>query len=64
MFQLKRLNPVIQNEWKKDRERGPVYSQRVEEMRLVKERFRYMPSEEQLKWINTINGVVEKESSP
>jgi len=64
MFQLKRLNPVIQNEWKKDRERGPVYSQRVAEMRFVKERFKFMSSEEQLKWINTINGVVEKESSP
>jgi HEAT repeat protein len=64
MFQLKRLNPVIQNEWKKDRERGPVYSQRVEEMRLIKLRFHSMTSEEQLKWINTINEVVEKESSP
>lgn len=64
MFQLKRLNPVIQNEWKKDRERGPVYSQHVEEMRWVKQRFRSMTSEEQLNWINTINGFVEKESSP
>jgi len=35
LYELKKLNPVIQSQWKKDRERGPVFSQRVDEMRLV-----------------------------
>lgn len=64
MFHLKRLNPVIQNDWKKDREKGPVFSQRVDEMRLVRQRFKDMTSDEQVKWINTINGIAEKETSP
>lgn len=64
LYELKKLNPVIQSQWKKDRERGPVFSQRVDEMRLVGRQFPTMPSEEQVKWVNTISSVVQTETSP
>jgi hypothetical protein len=64
MFQLKRLNPVIQNQWKKDRERGPVFSQRVDEMRFLKSRIQTMPPNEQAKWIATVNSILQQETSP
>ncbi len=64
LYELKKLNPVIQSQWKKDRERGPVFSQRVDEMRLVGRQFPTMPVEEQAKWVNTISSVVQTETSP
>ena len=63
LYELKKLNPVIQSQWKKDRERGPVFSQRVDEMRLVGRQFPMMPPEEQAKWVNTISSVVQTETS-
>ena len=64
LYELKRLNPVVQKQWKQDRERGPVYSQRVDELRLVGRRLPKMQPDEQAKWINTISTVVETETSP
>ena len=63
LFELKKWNPVIQSQWKKDRERGPVYSQRVDEMRLVKAQLSSMADAEQEKWVGTIASVVDKETS-
>jgi hypothetical protein len=64
MFELKKLNPVIQSQWKKDRERGPVYSQRVGEMRLLQARLPSMPEAEQAKWTETLSSVAKTETSP
>lgn len=64
LYELKRLNPVVQKQWKQDRERGPVYSQRVDELRLVGRQLPRMQPDEQSKWINTISTVVETETSP
>ena len=64
LYELKKLNPVIQSQWKKDRERGPVFSQRMDEMRLLGRRFPSMPLEEQTKWVGTISSVVQTETSP
>ncbi len=64
LFELKKWNPVIQSQWKKDRERGPVFSQRVDEMRLVARQFPTMPPDEQAKWVSVISSVVQTETSP
>jgi hypothetical protein len=64
LYELKRLNPIIQNQWKLDRERGPVYSQRVEKMRLDGRRLPRMQPDAQAELINTISTVVETETSP
>jgi len=64
LFELKKLNPVIQSQWRKDRERGPVYSQRVNEMRLVGSSFKSMSEQEKAKWINTVSSIAQTETSP
>ena len=63
LFELKKLNPVIQSQWKADRERGPVFSQRVDEMRLLKTQLPRMTSDEQSKWVSDLTTIVEKETS-
>ena len=63
LYELKKLNPFIRSQWQKDRERGPVFSQRVDEMRLLGRRFPSMPPEEQTKWVSTISSVVQTETS-
>jgi hypothetical protein len=64
LFHLKKLNPIIQREWKEDRERGPVYSQRLNEFRLLKTTIKRMPQSEQQDWVNKVNAIVAKETSP
>ena len=64
LYELKKLNPVIQRQWKQDRERGPVYSQRVDEMRLLARQLPSMQPDEQTKWVNTISTIVQTETSP
>jgi HEAT repeat protein len=63
LFHLKKLNPVIQSQWKKDRELGVVFSQRVEEMQLVKKRFPTMRDDEQAKWVKIIADTIADETS-
>jgi hypothetical protein len=63
-FELKKLNPIIQQQWKEDRQRGPVFSQRVEELHLLRAQFRRMPEAEQSQWISTVSSVLETETSP
>jgi hypothetical protein len=64
MFELKKLNPVIQNQWKKDRERGIVYSQRVETMRLLQVQLKSMPEQEQAQWVDRLSSTAKTETSP
>ena len=64
LYELKKYNPVIQSQWRQDRERGPVFSQRVDEMRLVARQLPSMPPDEQTKWVNTISSIVQTETSP
>lgn len=62
-FELKKLNPIIQNQWKEDRKRGDVFSQRVKEFGLVRSQFKKMSDADQAKWVSTISAVVKKETS-
>lgn len=64
LFHLKKLNPIIQQQWKEDRERGPVYSQRLSEFRLLKSKIKSMPEDDQLKWVATISSILADETSP
>jgi len=63
-FQLKKINPYIQRQWKKDREKTVVFSQRVEEMRLLRRQIRTMPEEDQAYWIGKLGEIVNTETSP
>jgi hypothetical protein len=63
-FHLKKLNPYIQNQWREDREKVVVPSQRVEEIRLLKKQIASMSSDEQTKWIANLDSILKDESSP
>jgi HEAT repeats len=62
-FELKKLNPIIQNQWKEDRKRGDVFSQRVKEFGLVRSQIKKMSDDEQSHLVSVINSVVQKETS-
>lgn len=63
-FQMKKLNPYIQSQWKKDREKTVVYSQRVDELRRLRSQIARMPSEEQARWVTTVSKIAKEETSP
>lgn len=63
-FQMKKLNPYIQSQWREDREKAVVYSQRVEEIRLLRSQIARMSSEEQAKWIQSLSNMLREETSP
>lgn len=64
MFHLKKLSPWHQREWRKDRNLGPTYSQRLEELALLKGRMASMSSEERDKWANVLEAIAIKDTSP
>ena len=64
LYELKKLNPVIQSQWKKDQERGPTYYQRMEELDLVAKQIATMEPSEQARWINTIGQIAQTDTSP
>jgi len=64
LYELKKLNPVIQSQWKKDQERGPTYYQRIDEMDLVSRQLPTMSPEERTRWINTISQIAQTDTSP
>ena len=61
---MKKLNPYIQSQWRKDREKAVVYSQRVDEMRLLRRQIVSMPTEEQSYWITQLSNILKNETSP
>ena len=64
LYELKKLNPIIQQQWREDRERGPGYFQRVDEMRLLASQFPSMEPQERAKWINFLSTLAPTETSP
>jgi hypothetical protein len=63
-YELKKLNPVIQDQWKKDRARRPVYHQRVEEFQLLRTAIAKYPVEEQRRYIELLANTAKVETSP
>lgn len=63
-FQLKKLNPYIQNQWKADREKVVVFSERIEELRLLRDQIANMSNEEQTQWISKLSDIVKNDTSP
>jgi HEAT repeat protein len=61
---MKKLNPYIQSQWRKDREKAVVYSQRVDEMRLLRNQIGRMQPEEQDRWVSKIAEIISSETSP
>ena len=64
MFQLKKLSPWHQREWRRDRELGPTYSQRLDELELLKSRMASMSAQDKQKWAPLLERIVTSDTSP
>lgn len=64
LFQLKKLSPWHQREWQRDRELGPTYSQRLDELQLLKSRMASMPEAEKQNWGRLLEKIVTSDTSP
>ena len=64
MFALKRANPYFRSQWKADAEKGIVFRERQEEIRLVRSQIDSMTSDEQAHWAVELAKVYDYETSP
>jgi hypothetical protein len=62
-FHLKKLNPVIVNQWKQDAARGPVYADRIDEFDSLRSQIATYPPEERNKYISTVSQVATSDTS-
>ncbi len=63
MYQLKRANPYFQSQWKKDRELGPIFEDRLAELELLRQQLATMPTEQQAAWVEQLSGIIQKDPS-
>lgn len=64
LFQMKKLSPWHQHQWRKDRELGPTFSQRLQELQLLKSQVRSMPADQQEQWATLLEKMIREEKSP
>ncbi|MCC6510684.1 MAG: HEAT repeat domain-containing protein [Pirellulaceae bacterium] len=64
MFHMKKLSPWHQRDWRRDRELGPTYSQRLGELALLKSRIASYSPDEQQRWAGQLENIVTKDTSP
>jgi hypothetical protein len=64
LYGLKKMNPVITKQWKTDEELGPTYVQRLEEIQRLRSQIRSMTTEEQTRWLESIEQLVGNDPSP
>ncbi len=62
-YQLKRANPYFQSQWKKDRELGPTFNDRLTELELLKSQIADMPAGEQEQWAQQLSNLIQKDPS-
>jgi HEAT repeat protein len=64
-YELKKLNPVIREQWKKDRERGiPLFHDRLDDYRALQASIRNYTDEEKARYVQLLNDTAKTETSP
>ncbi len=63
LYAMKRINPYYTSQWKKDREHGPTYDDRKNELLYVKDRLPHMPPAEQAEWAERLAVLAQKDVS-
>lgn len=63
-FHLKKINPYIQEQWQADREKVIVFSERIDELRLLRTQIASMSPQEQTEWISKLDEILQSETSP
>ncbi len=64
MYGLKKLNPYYQRQWAEDRKLGPVFDDRLNEIKSLASRMRSLSEEEQKKWLNDLDQLIQYDPSP
>ncbi len=64
LFHMKKLSPWHQREWRRDRELGPTFSQRLDELALLDSRLAGYSPDEQQQWAAHLENIVTKDTSP
>lgn len=59
LYNLKRINPYYTSQWKADREHGPTFEDRYDELLYVEKRLPALDTAEQLEWANRLAAVVK-----
>lgn len=62
-YHMKKANPYFQSQWKKDRELGPIFVDRLEELELLKGQLATMSAGEQEQWAAHLAAIVQKDPS-
>lgn len=63
LYALKRVNPYYTAQWKKDREHGPTFEDRYDELIFVKSRLPMMEPAEQAEWSTRLASIVQNDVS-
>lgn len=63
-YAMKQINPYYRKEWQKDRELGPTYAQRIEELELLESRLADYAPDDQLRWSMQLERIIESDPSP
>lgn len=64
-YELKKLNPVIRDQWRKDRERGvPLFHDRIEDYRALQTSIGNYPEEEKARYVRVLTETTSTETSP
>ncbi len=63
-FHLRKLNPMVQQEWAKDREKSIVFSQRQQTAAQLRSQIATMSDAEQQRWVEVIDKMAAEETSP
>lgn len=64
LHKMKSINPYYRNEWEKDRRLGTTFTERVDEITLLKSRLPSMEPTEQAKWADLLEKLVKSDPSP
>ncbi len=62
-YHMKKANPYYQSQWKKDRELGPIFADRLKELELLNSQLAIMPPGEQEQWAAQLSAIVQKDPS-
>ena len=63
-YMAKRMNPYFQAQWKEDRELGPTFEDRLEELELLEAQIAAMSPEAQQQWATRLDELIREEASP
>lgn len=62
-YQMKKMNPYFQSQWKKDRELGPTFTDRLAELDLLQSQLARMPQAEQQQWTEQLSKIIQSDPS-